>query len=266
MKTTYTVARWKNISNYYEIRIIESKDVTRMILLNIDKHPYGIITVIEYPSNIKSISSPLLNWENLIRCSNYYGIAPEELDENNQPGYMALAVQQYKKPAATLRYNINNPFIKNLELKMPHDCLMMKYKEGDTTFICRNCSLSDLFDIEEVRETYERYGIYNVEWNNVQKLCHENLSFFSDHSNSGISIESGSKNVTEDIIVGLLLGYPIESTVAKTKNTYRTDTYRCQAIQHFKVNSEPYVDPSGEKWFKDNNQVFASWQRESLYF
>ena len=265
MKKINTVARWKNIFNY-EINMIEENDISHVIIRNKDKHPYGIISVIDYPSNIKSVSSPLLNWENLIRCSNYYGISPEEIDENNQPGYMSLAVQKHLKPAATLRYNIDNPFIRNLEVSLPDDCLILKYKEENTTFICRNCSLADLFNIDEVNKTYERYGIQGVEWDKVKALCKKELSYFSDNLLSGISIESGTKNLTQDVIVGLLLGYPIESTVAKIKKTYRTDSFRFQAVKHFKDHLEPYIDADGEKWLKDGNTVFASWQKESKYF
>ena len=265
MKKVNTIAHWRRISNY-EIDIIEEGDTSHVILLNNDKHPYGIITVIDYPSYINSFSSPLLNWENLIRCSNYYGLPPEEVDENGQPGYMSLAVQQHLKPAATLRYNIDDPLIKCLKQNLPDDCSIMRYKEEDTTFICRDCSLADLFDIDEVRATYERYGIQNVEWKTVRELSEKNLSYFSDNSMSGISIEQGAESITQAVVLGLLLGYPIESTVARIKGTYRTDVFKYHAKNHFKENSEPYVDADGEQWFKDKNCVFASWQRESLYY
>ena len=147
MKKINTVARWKNIFNY-EINMIEENDISHVIIRNKDKHPYGIISVIDYPSNIKSVSSPLLNWENLIRCSNYYGISPEEIDENNQPGYMSLAVQKHLKPAATLRYNIDSPFIKNLEVSLPDDCLILKYKEEISPNSFHSLIISQLFFVK----------------------------------------------------------------------------------------------------------------------
>ena len=221
----YSVARWENNFCNYGIDIIERDDVSRVLFLNTDKKPYGVISVIEYPSNRSNFSSSLLNWENLIRCSNYYGTPPEERDYLNQPGYMSLAVQKHLKPAATLRFNLNDPFIEQIKLELPDDCLIMKYKEEGSTFICRNCSLADLLNIDEVRNAYEQYGIYDIDWGKVTDYCKKPLSFFSDDSITGIAIERGAKGITQYVIVGLLLGYPIESTVAKLRNTYKTENF-----------------------------------------
>ena len=39
-----TVARWENIYNY-KIDIIEDNDISHVVLLNSDKHPYGIVSI-----------------------------------------------------------------------------------------------------------------------------------------------------------------------------------------------------------------------------
>ncbi len=266
MKKIERIAQWENGCKYC-IDQIENEDITRILLLNADQHPNGVISLIEYPT-MDTYSSSLLNWENLIRCSNYYGLPPEEIRLDGSLGYMSVAVQQHLKPASTIRMTIDDPHIKQLKMDLPDDCVLLKYEEENTTFICRKSSLSDLFDIERVRETYVQFGILDIDWDVVYDYSKKEMTFFADNAISGISIERGSSNNTQHVIVGLLLGYPIESTVAKMKGTYRVEdpVIKCQARMHYKKNTEPFRDSYKDVWMNQGGTIFASWQQEKLYY
>ena len=266
MKRIKHIAQWENGFKYC-IDQVENEDITRILLLNVDRHSNGVISLIEYPTR-DTYSSSLLNWENLIRCSNYYGLPPEEIRSDGSLGYMSVAVQEHLKPASTIRITIDDPHIKQLKMDLPDDCVLLKYEEENTTFICRKGSLSDLFDIERVRETYAQFGILDIDWDVVYDYSKKEMTFFADNAISGISIEHGSIGRTQDVIVGLLLGYPIESTVAKMKGTYRVENLaiKCQARMHYKNNTEPLVDFRNDVWMNQDGDIFASWQQEKLYY
>ena len=267
MKKTEHLAEWKNYYHYGVDKII-CDDTTHILLLRYDRHPNGVISVIEYPTIGENTSFPLMNWENLFRCSNYYGISPEETDFYNNPAYMSIAVQKHMKPAATLRYDNDSQLIKQIQLALPDDCSLIPYKEENTTFICRKGSLHDFYDLNRVKYIYELFGITEIDWNAVDLFCNKELSFFSDDNISGISIERGAENITQMVVVGLLLGYPIESTVAKINKSEHSESsvIKEQAVQHYKTNTEPFFDCCKNEWLCQNGQVFAVWQQESLYY
>lgn len=266
MKKIEHVAEWENLYNY-AIDKITDDDYTRILLINADKRPNGIISIIKYPTR-SYFSSPLLNWENLIRCSNYYGIPPEDRLLDGSLGYMCTAVQRHLKPAASVRIKPDDELIQQLRQDLPDDCLLLPYNEINTAFICRKGKLEELFDIRKVKDSYEQMGVFNINWGKVNDYCNKDISFFADNSASGITIESGIKDETEAVIVGLLLGYPIESTIAYFANSLRVENkiLSNQAKKHFKTNSEPFIDVNQETWFYQDGNVFASWQQEKLYY
>lgn len=58
----------------YEIdKIIENDDIT-VVLRNLDKSPYGVCSFFKYKNVGYAITSDLLSWQNVIFCSNYYGV------------------------------------------------------------------------------------------------------------------------------------------------------------------------------------------------
>lgn len=99
--------------------------MVRILFIRTDLSPYGVISVFEYPNIDIKFESRLLNWDNLIRCSNYYGYTPEELTYDNKIGYMGSAVFEGKKPAATFRYPIHDRYTKEMINKASDDILVV---------------------------------------------------------------------------------------------------------------------------------------------
>ena len=126
MKKIEHIAEWKNYNNYAIDRIID-EDYTRIMLIDVGKRPNGIISIIKYPTQSSCFSSPLLNQENLIRCSNYYGITPEDRLLDGSLGYMCTAVQRHLKPAASVRIGLDERYFQQLKQGLPDDCLLLPY-------------------------------------------------------------------------------------------------------------------------------------------
>ena len=79
-------------------------------------------------------------------------------------------------------------------------------------YIFHNGCLEDFSEFDRIKSLYEKYGISNVNWKKVRTLFQKDLSFFGDAEKCGFSLHSGGCR-EETIVTGLLLGYPIESTV-----------------------------------------------------
>ena len=147
---------------------------------------------------------PFLSWYNLIFCSNNYGPAPDY-------DYMHSAVQNGKKTAATVYLEPDSPAGKKLIRRLPKDCNAMPYGNY-MIYVYHIGRLSDYFDFEQIKSIYERYGVYGIDWKAVETYFNKDLAFFGNEADCGFSLQNGCKN-EHDIIIGLLLGYPIESTV-----------------------------------------------------
>lgn len=247
----------------YQIdRITDDVECT-VILRNIDRAPYGVCSVFKYKQVGQTINSPLVNWHNLFFCSNYYGPPPH-------PGYMNSAVQNGTKTASTA--HVSPDEYKDLVRELPLNCHAMPYDGAPENmaiaYVYRDGTLDDLFGFEKVHQIYTLHGIHNVDWSRVEELFAKPLAYFSD-SRCGFNIQSGTSVKENLIVMGLLLGYPIESTIAYIKNEYACFGDTCTAPEvrdHFRRSAEPYVDRLGKMWFKEGKFVFCDGQQESLYY
>lgn len=160
-------------------------------------------------------SSPLLSWENLNCCGGW------TYDES----YLFTAVQKGKKLYAGAAIYLPAPGVtaeaesKLLEIKatLPDNCTAGKEIISNERFfplyICRKGCLKDFFDLEQVLEDYRRMGIVlrPKDRNEFFILCGIELSQFS--TGSPMQYRDTATGA-ELIVTGLLLGYPIESTVS----------------------------------------------------
>lgn len=119
-------------------------------------------------------------------------------DKNEKDDYMNLVIKSglpyttdeldWKNPYHPIRYGIN---------------------------ICQHGKIGELFDVDAVIESYKLLDsshekwIYNMIKNNLLKIKNNELSNYLTNWNYG-----NPKTVFEVVTVGLLLGYPIESTFA----------------------------------------------------
>lgn len=163
-----------------------------------------IIRTITYKNIGKEYSSPFLSWYNLIFCSNNYGPAP------NYP-YMHSAVQDGKKTAATVYIDPNSTTGKEFVDKLPESCGSLPY-DNTMIYVYRKGKLSDFFCFEEIRDIYQKHGIFSLNWDIIQNYFEYPLSEFGDERKCGFSLQSGGSK-EQTVINGLILGYPIESTV-----------------------------------------------------
>lgn len=159
---------------------------------------------VRYKNVGEEYASPFLSWENLFLCSATYNISPVY-------DYMNRAVQEGKKTAATVYIEPNSSEGKDYIKSLPEDCGAMPYSEG-ALYVYHKGRLSDFFDFDRIRSLYEKHGIYGIRWGEVKSDFEKDLSFFCRGKKGFVLHGPGGKEQT--IITGLLLGYPIESTIA----------------------------------------------------
>lgn len=242
--------------NYQLDRISEGTNRT-IVLRILEKSPYGVRSVIKYQDVGVELVSQYLNWKNLIFCSNNYGVAPD-------CAYMNYAVQNGTKTAATAYYCGNDERQRIIDT-LPADCHAADYGSG-MLYVYRDGSLDSLFGFEQVKRIYSAHMIQGIDWSKVKQYFEQPLSFFGNESECGFSLQSGGGR-DESIVVGLLLGYPIESTVAcflSNDNIFST----CpppEVRQHFKNSDKPfrhlYIS-----WVKENGEIIIDGQQEGLYY
>lgn len=158
--------------------------------------------------DIPEYETPFLSWYNLIFCSAHYGALTDY-------EYMNRAVQTNKKTAATIYLSYDSPEGQQLIKDMPDCCAAMPY--GETMiYMYHKGSLSDYFDFERIRDYYDRYGVFRINWSVVKKLFQKDLSYFGHENECGFSLQNSRSN-EEMIIIGLIFGYPLVSTAARIK-------------------------------------------------
>ena len=160
---------------------------------------------LSYQNISREYASPFLSWHNLIFCSNNYGASPDY-------DYMHHAVQNGKKTAATVYLSPDSEEGINLVRNLPTDCDALPYGVG-MLYVFHKGHLSDFFDYAEIRAIYEKHGVQSVDWDKVKDYFERDMAFFGNEKDCGFSLQSGGDR-EQTIITGLLLGYPIESTIA----------------------------------------------------
>lgn len=183
---------------------------------------------------------------------------------------MSSAVQQGKKTSATIPVNDKN--YKEMESSIPETCGIVPYfitnTEVSMAYIYRRGTLSDYFDFEEVKKVYTLHGIRNVDWETVFNQFSKPMDYFADEKKCGFDIQAGSINLENTIILGLLLGYPIESTVAFLKNdtqVFGNGGIPSDVRKHFCNSTTPYVDQFGVEWHGDGKLIYQDGQQEALF-
>ncbi len=170
-----------------------------------------IVSRFTYSNRIEGYESPFLSWYNLIFCSNNCGLAPDYR-------YMATAVQLGKKTAATIFTDPNSPEGKALIKNVPKDCGAMPYSDS-MIYAYHKGYLSDYFDFEIIKSLYERHCHQSIDWRLVKELFNKPLSYFANSNECGFTLHGGD-NREQRIILGLILGYPVESTIEYMNGNY----------------------------------------------
>ena len=181
---------------------------------NLDKNQNGVLSVIKYQNICITLESPLLSWRNLFFCSNNYGCAPDYQ-------YMNNAVQNGTKTAATIYMNdtdVYKSFMDTLPTGI-HAAPYGNYSKSEhpvILFVYRDGSLASYFNFEQVMQVYRGHSVDSIDWERVKYLIEKPMNYFANEDECGFSLQSCRNNHTL-VVTGLLLGYPVESTIAWLK-------------------------------------------------
>lgn len=166
----------------------------------------------------ESYSSPYLSWYNLICCSNNYGPIPVV-------DYMNQAVQNGKKIAATVYPNTASDYMQMVAaLSEDYYCFPYHTKEYQyMLYVSRKGTLADYFDLDQIMDVYRQCGIA-LDADKMKYYFAQELSWFGNEEACDIEIHfcTGDEKFA---VVGLLFGYPVESTIALIKR----DIDMCEA-------------------------------------
>lgn len=254
----------KQVYDYseYQIECITDATICKVILKDFSKTPYGICSVITYQNIGETIASPLLSWHNLFFCSNNYGVAPN-------CDYMNTAVQKGLKTAATAYVDCTQ--FKKLCSTLPVDCHAIPYESDEENmtmaFIYRNGTLDDIFGLDRIQGIYQSHGITDMNWHLIKDDFYKPLSYFGNSANCGFDLQNGGGKESL-VLTGLILGYPVESTIAWLKGDVEVfPTYPDSEVRHhFKEKDNPIVDTMGRTWFKADKHIFCNGQQENIYY
>lgn len=264
MKIIETIAKQEIEPYTFQIYKITHRDTCYVILKNLDKSPFGVWAVIKYKNLNNEFQSPFLSWYNLFFCSNCYGPAPFY-------PYMNNAVQNGTKTAATAY--VNKEEFRKLIKDLPANCYAVPYNSSEDNmsmaYVYREGTLDELFGYEKIKEVYYSHQVTGIDWDYIKRMFSKPLSYFANENKSGISLQGCAKR--DELLVGLLLGYPVEATVAyinKTISYFTPSRYTDieNVRKHFQFSSEPYFDSLNQKWLKCGDDIFLDGQQEELYF
>ena len=252
----------------YQIDRILDGSIVTVILRDVVKSPFCVCSVLSFEDVGATMDSPLIDWRNLFLCSNEYAAAPNYKHMNE-------AVQNDTKTAATL-YLCPAEFEKT-KRTLPQDYYIMEFGGGngnsDIQYIYRKGALTDYFEFEQARYIYESHRVNGVNWSGVLAMFQQPLSFFGDEDKCGFSLQNGCSisNRETSIVTGLLLGYPLESTVKYFSSGIKTfafggDSGIREAEKHFENDSEPFSFKRGVTWLKQGSRIFMDGQQEANYY
>lgn len=157
-------------------------------------------------------TSPFLSWKNLNCCDGW------ACDKDRD--YLLTAVQSGQKLVSDI-VNIDRKKLDPVEI--PLHCGVYEYNSWRHIFsvtIYRKGALNDYFDIQEIIDAYKAYG---VELDQQER----NTLFFYGSQDIFTFVKSdpydlyNPRRIAEYITTGLLLGYPIESTVSILQGTMK---------------------------------------------
>lgn len=201
------------LGKYQVTRIVQDGVVYITTLQLCEGKPKRILAELCYKSLLPDYQSDLLSWENLALCSNQFGIAP-------QPDYMNYAVQNGKKPAATILSGMESGEAQRIIESLPESCGYCEYGPS-MLWVYRKGCLADYYDLSSIKEIYDAHEVAGIDWDWVREMFKKPLSFFGEldeagNPKCGFNIQSGGTG-GKFVLTGLLLGYPVESTIANLR-------------------------------------------------
>lgn len=166
---------------------------------------------IEYKNIGEEYKSRYLSWYNLFFCSHCYHPITDDR-------YLSTAVQKELKTAALgMRLSARTKRGKRFKRRLPDFCGCGLW--GETGYyVYTKGPLDTLFDMEKIRHIYEMHGLGNLNWDEIFEGSKLDIASFNDYSNPYLHVPSPYTK-EQYVLNGLVLGYPVESTIALLNHT-----------------------------------------------
>jgi len=265
MKNIETLFEYKHndMGNLYNIFRINHEDKVTVVINQVEEEPYSVLATIEYDDVGFEYKSPYLSWKNVILCSNAYCISPYY-------EYMNNSVQSKKKVAGTIYPREYDENIKIIE-SIPDYCNYYEYKKEDelypaVIYICFKGTLEEYFDLNTIKDIYKRHNCFDIiDWSIIQEYFTKELITLGN-SNEKLHSVPGLSYYDSLVILGLLYGYPIESTISLFEGkTKRVGVERHMAKDMMKSSGTNECVLRGEKYFMYGGKVKMEWQELNRY-
>ena len=169
---------------------------------------------VEYLDVGTEYKSPYLNWYNWFFCAKWVLGMTDDL-------YLSTAVQRGLKTAAIVlhfphRSRQRQRYRRHLAC-LPDSCGFKQIETGGF-YVYHKGSIDSLFDMESIRHIYDAHKVEDLKWERIYSLSKLDLSCFGDYRTEPFN--PYCPHTREEYVVnGLLLGYPIESTIALLNKT-----------------------------------------------
>lgn len=210
--------------NSHGVKMIREDFKNRSLVKVIAKDTKGTICFKRYRFNLvpEPINVPFCSWANLDCCGSW-PYDRECLNTAVQKGLKLFAEQAIKlkstwfpgNPTATEAIHQVDILAATLASDVYAGFNSESIPRGQLdTFICRIGCIADYISLDRVFYFYERLGLplTSEERSEIEQYCHIELKEFG--TPAAPFLYSGGLTPTQFITTGLLLGYPIESTVA----------------------------------------------------
>ncbi len=175
----------------------------------------------EYRNIGTEYKSPYLSWYNWFFCSKWHiGMTDDR--------YLCTSVQKDLKTAAIVLHLPSRSrqwyrYLRRLE-NIPESCGFARYSTGGF-YVYHKGSIDAMFDMEKIQHLYEMHEINDLNWDRINSMSKLDISCFGDYETEPFSPYSPFTR-EQYIVNGLLLGYPVESTIAllnKTVHDFREE-------------------------------------------
>lgn len=166
---------------------------------------------IEYKNIGEEYKSPYLSWYNLFFCSMCFHPRADNR-------YLSTAVQKGQKTAALgIPIFAHTKKGKRFKRHLPESC-GCELSGEISYYVYTKGTLDTLFEMEKIRHIYETHGLRDMDWDMIFELSKHDAAYFHEFSDSHFHVPFPYEK-EDHVLNGLLLGYPVESTIALLNQT-----------------------------------------------
>ena len=169
---------------------------------------------VEYQNIGTEYESPFLSWYNWFFCAKWVlGMTDDR--------YLSTAVQNgLKTTAIVLHFSPHSRQWQRYKRRLaclPDSC---NFKQSETGgfYVYHKGSIDSLFDMGKIQYIYDTHGIEGLNWERIYSLSKLDIACFGDYRTEPFNPYC-PRTKEQYVVNGLLLGYPVESTIALLNKT-----------------------------------------------